>query len=1018
MGKKPGSDAEEADLAPAGWMPANKAEIHMLPRYRRYTRSKRVQMALDVWQAREDDDLSLSQLARDFGVTRVALNRNWKQRLEEAGETYVPKYIGPNSEGLPPTARNPEYDAHKARLKSSAAMAKVGGKSLQIGNERRRVGDFWEFEKNYFGHIGCPDCDDKDGNPKRHTPPEFQRDMIAKSLNPDTRRLLVNMPPYHSKTTTLSVRRTLYQIVRDPNYRLLLVSQTAQFAEQIMSAIMEHFVNPDLYIGASRNLIDDWGPFKDPNRSWSASQIYVAGRTSAEKDPTIQCLGIGSQIYGRRADEIVFDDVVDTSRSKNPDQVQADLSWTDKMALSRIGKKGRAIWVGTRVAPGDLYSHLERRPSYEVVKYPAILDEAEGTVLWPDHFPLQQVLTQKDEMSSVDFQLVYQQLELPGAGAAFHEEMIDQCKDSERQWGHFEPGWHLVAGLDPAGANAWSGYTAMVLMGVDPVSEKRFLIDAVNVKQMKAPQILEQMIRWADEYPLAEWRVESNGIQALDVDTPILTDAGWSTMGNLKVGDKVAAPDGSWTEITAVSPVRDRSRVWEVEFSDKTTLVADAGHRWFVQPVSHGGRALEPRFMTTAEMVAAEPEFKYLRMANPEPLVGVEQELPVDPYVFGMWLGDGSKGMAQFTSDETNGDRSHLVLELHKAGYQCRIQSGRHRLGALRMLDDLRSTGAYKNKHIPDVYLQGSYDQRLALLQGLMDSDGTIAGEHGAAVFYNTNRDLVEGVEYLLRSLGFRPCPARWHTHDRETPIGVVKFYPNSDLPNPFRLPRKAELVQTRKNLRHKFLKIRSITPRDEPTSVRCITVAHESSQFLAGAELIPTGNSQLVQYNDDLNKKLVSRGTRVVPHFTHGNKWDPVFGVESMAPLFSHGMVSIPWASTQARAKFQPLVEQLLQFPMGSVSDLVMAMWFADLGLREKIQRQQLPLFNSRQKVPKRVARRRRVVDFNSGLVRGLTTEEQRPGGLSQTAAQVRRVTVGAPYDPANPPSVEPDEGPNFVNV
>lgn len=973
MGKKSGSDAAEADLAPAGWMPANKAEIHMLPRYRRFTRSKRVQMALDVWQAREDEDLSLSQLARDFGVTRVALNRNWKQRLEAAGETYVPKYIGPNSEGLPPTARNPEYDAHKARLKSSAAMAKVGGKSLQIGNERRRVGDFWEFEKNYFGHIGCPDCDDEDGNPKRHSPPEFQRDMIAKSLDPDTRRLLVNMPPYHrlaletpiltanrgwltmedvlpgdyvfsmagtptevlgvseivkaptwkvsfsdgsslladaehrwwvdpigagmaprfmttkqlagknlrtgrafrwrvpvaapleypeadlpvepysfgawlgdgttsnpslftsadpeipdeyltasvdqrlallqglmdtdgtvkrstgeckftqlpgqllndvqkllrtfgisskihvrdrpdggligvirfftdlpvfrlerkadilrranaskqcrqihhkritrieqvesrfgkcirvahpsetflagehltvtgnSKTTTLSVRRTLYQIVRDPNYRLLLVSQTAQFAEQIMSAIMEHFVNPDLYIGASRNLIDDWGPFKDPNRSWSASQIYVAGRTSAEKDPTIQCLGIGSQIYGRRADEIVFDDVVDTSRSKNPDQVQADLSWTDKMALSRIGKKGRAIWVGTRVAPGDLYSHLERRPSYEVVKYPAILDEAEGTVLWPDHFPLQQVLTQKDEMSAVDFQLVYQQLELPGAGAAFDEEMIDQCKDSERQWGHFEPGWHLVAGLDPAGANAWSGYTSLVLMGVDPVSEKRFLIDAVNVKQMKAPQIFEQMLKWSEEYPLAEWRVESNGLQ------------------------------------------------------------------------------------------------------------------------------------------------------------------------------------------------------------------------------------------------------------------------------------------------------------------------------------------SQLVQYNDDLNRKLVSRGTRVVPHFTHGNKWDPVFGVESMAPLFRHGMVSIPWASTQARAKFQPLVEQLLQFPMGSVSDLVMAMWFADLGLREKIQRQHLPLFNSRQKVPKRVARRRRVVDFNTGLVRGLTTEEQRPGSLSQTASQVRRVTLGAPYDAANPPVPEPDEGPNFVNV
>ena len=644
----------------------------MLPAYRSWSTSKRVVKAAERCLAEPDE--SVSQIARNYGVTRQAVTKKRNELAAAQGLEVGPSKFSPK---------------RTSDEKASDAARKLGV-AVRVENERRRVPeDFFEFSDLYFSGWACPDCDDEHGDPIVHDTPEFQREIMAAANDPDTRRLLINLSPYHGKSTLLSVRRTVHQIVKNPNHRLLLVSETQPFAENLMQGITQMLTDPDLYIHSPRNLVEDWGPFKG-TQPWNSNHIFVAGRETAEKDPTIQCLGIGSQIYGRRADEIVFDDIVSTKRSQSSETIEKDLQWIDKMALSRIGKKGRAIWVGTRVAPGDLYSILQQRQTYKVLKYPCIIDEANELTLWPEHFPFSQALIQRDEMTAADFQLVYQQVEMPGAGAAFTEEMVERCKDSERSWGHYEPGWRLVAGLDPAGANQWSGFTAMMLLGVDPSTGKRYLVDLVNIKQMKAPQIFDQMKRWSADYPLSEWRVENNGLQ------------------------------------------------------------------------------------------------------------------------------------------------------------------------------------------------------------------------------------------------------------------------------------------------------------------------------------------SQLFQYNHEIQQELIGLyGTRVVPHNTQGsNKWDPVFGVESMAPLFQNRMMSIPWANTQSRQKFQPLIEQLLSFPTGAVSDLVMCTWFADLAARDLLRRDSLPMFNDRMKVPGRVKKRRHVVDFASQQVRGVPLADQRPGHLQGGGRRQRRMTSDRIKEHAQVEEFDAPEGPSFVNV
>jgi hypothetical protein len=158
----------------------------------------------------------------------------------------------------------------------------------------------------------------------------------------------------------------------------------------------------------------------------------------------------------------------------------------------------------------------------------------------------------------------------------------------------------------------------------------------------------------------------------------------------------------------------------------------------------------------------------------------------------------------------------------------------------------------------------------------------------------------------------------------------------------------------------------------------------------------------------------------KVTPHITGGkNKWDPQFGVEAGAPLFASQLVSIPWGNAPTCGTFQPLIEQYILFPMGTVSDLVMADWFAEIGCRDLLRRAHLPFFNSRQRVPDRIARKRRIVDFGAGEVRAVTLAEQNGAWGGPGVRGYRRLMVGQPGQHSEHQQPElPPEPPRFVNV
>lgn len=374
--------------------------------------------------------------------------------------------------------------------------------------------------------------------------------------------------------------------------------------------------------------------------------------------------------------------------------------------------------------------------------------------------------------------------------------------------------------------------------------------------------------------------------KALALDTPIPTPKGWTTMGELTVGQQLFAHDGTVTSVVAATEVMHGRPCYRVKFSDGAEIVADAQHLWLTETLAARGR--ESMFRARAETTKLRgTDQRHKRQHFPRvvttehiantvmarnghavnhsvevarPLAYPTQELPLDPYVLGAWLGDGHTDHAMLTCAD-----QAIVDNIRAAGVLCeKIASGPYawsfsagrgvpKPAGGTALSRLRALGVLGRKHIPEAYQRADVQQRLALLQGLMDTDGTVSGGgastgrgKGAALceFSVCDETLARDTHELLLGLGVKVA---W----REAPavlngnvVGTrYRLSFQTDLPV-FRLSRKAERLTPLRTRRAKLRYITAVEPI-ESVPVRCIKVDREDGMFVAGRECIPTHNSE-----------------------------------------------------------------------------------------------------------------------------------------------------------------------------
>lgn len=324
-------------------------------------------------------------------------------------------------------------------------------------------------------------------------------------------------------------------------------------------------------------------------------------------------------------------------------------------------------------------------------------------------------------------------------------------------------------------------------------------------------------------------------------------------------------------------PCNKRRRVWSAPIAFKH-LAIRLSQTYQVAP---SDRAAE-RILTTGEMLAAGVKYRgsqsnfAIRVTDPLELPTVN--LAVDPYILGAWLGDGSTGAGALTQGTTETctdehgltDQAHLMAILDGRGYQPRVRPDGKTVGTSGLRTDLRHAGVLNDKHIPMSYLRASQAQRLALLQGLMDTDGTIDTK-GACELSLCNERLASDALELIRSLGIKAAmssgPATITEDDPDHPgqkrrrTTSTRYRINfTTTMRVFRLPRKAERLPTAVRETQEWLYVTDITPAPSEPG-RCITVNSPDHTYLIEG-FVPTHNTMALL---NLADQFARMGTPVV---------------------------------------------------------------------------------------------------------------------------------------------------------
>lgn len=367
--------------------------------------------------------------------------------------------------------------------------------------------------------------------------------------------LLINTPPEHAKSTTITMNYVTYRICQDPNIRVIIVSQTQEMAKRFLRGIKDRLASENKNY---QKLQVDFGPdggFDAGSAAWTADSIYISSSTrdSGEKDPTVQALGIGGQIYGSRADLIILDDCV---TGKNAHEYEKQMDWLQREVYNRLSYPGgRILLVGTRLSPVDLYGEIIKDDYYgdetspwTYLTQPAVLEYADNSsdwkTLWPKTnrppvsiagrsqvvqdenglwpmWPGEALRKRRASMSPRNWALVYQQ-ESVVEDAIFPMKAVTGCVDGMRAAGPMVKGapghrlagmdgLYVIGGFDPA----MTGNSASVILGVDRMTGERWVLDVWTKGNLKPDDIFDKIKELTVKYNVMEWRIEKNAMNLM-----------------------------------------------------------------------------------------------------------------------------------------------------------------------------------------------------------------------------------------------------------------------------------------------------------------------------------------------------------------------------------------------------------------------------------------------------------------------------------------------------------------------
>lgn len=340
----------------------------------------------------------------------------------------------------------------------------------------------------------------------------------------------------------------------------------------------------------------------------------------------------------------------------------------------------------------------------------------------------------------------------------------------------------------------------------------------------------------------------------------ILTPTGWTTFGELHIGSEVIGVDGKPEKVIGLYPQGKRD-FYRVTFSDGSWVDVTDNHLWEVQSTNDRFRGKPARVMETTELLRLGVKQSYnnrkWHIPMVEPVQFKSQEIPLDPYLVGALIGDGglSTKSVIFTNDDPE-IRQRIAHALpkdvylqHISRYDFRITAGKNTNPVHQALVNLGLADCHSNdKFIPKSYLYNSMSVRVALLQGLLDTDGSVDHRKGTSIEYTSVSDvLIFDVKELVESLGglavlnWRIPKYKYNGEEKE---GQKAYRLHISLPpeiQPFSTNRKLSKYQPR--TKYPITRsIESIEPIGQEEAI-CIAVDHPRQLYVT-REYIVTHNT------------------------------------------------------------------------------------------------------------------------------------------------------------------------------
>jgi hypothetical protein len=359
--------------------------------------------------------------------------------------------------------------------------------------------------------------------------------------------------------------------------------------------------------------------------------------------------------------------------------------------------------------------------------------------------------------------------------------------------------------------------------------------------------------------------------------TLLMTPFGWKPIEKISVGDSLYSETGKEIKVDGVFP-RGEQKCYRFIFNDGSSIETDRDHIWSVMTqynkthkrTGHNNKNInfgKYTNRTTNELISMcglgeIASNKRFALPQLSPIEYPEKELKLDPYLLGVLLGDG--GLSSASTIISSAD-SEILNEFKKLGFTLNYSSkyDYRIIGMASIINDLGLKGLKSNnKFIPNEYLLNSVKNRVALLSGLLDTDGYVSRHRAAIEFTSISRELANGVVFLVRSLGGRAVLSEKETnftYKGGKRYGQKAYRVSIKINNlcPFRLPRK--IHEYRVGLKRDVKIIRRIDYVGEKNTT-CIKVSNPTGLYVAQDFIITHNTSFLLNVLKDNKGKLPIR--------------------------------------------------------------------------------------------------------------------------------------------------------------